>query len=206
MSVNLSTKHTRGFGRVNMLANLLQAAVASDAAAWYDNERAELQGIARKYGVDYEIVAAVVAHVSPMMPWQRNKFVAEVIIEVWYLSGDAAWDVLTGADKGLGLPANIRKAVDVLTSGNPHAAKFGPKTGKFYANLTGNQDEVTVDRHHASIAMGLRKAGEVSVRPAAIVDVQHLTRIAADVRGMTPAEFQAAAWVARRESLGMADW
>lgn len=205
-TLRVSTKHTRGFGRVNMLANLMQAKLASGAADWYEEERNELRKIASYYGLDLEIVCAVVAHTSPQMPWNRNKIVASHIIAIWWQCGKDSWRIFEKAEKLPCIGNNLRKALQVLDANDPMAAKFGPKTGAFYANLCGSPDAVTVDRHHLYVATKRRGAGDASVSPVAIIEVQELTRMAARARGMTPADFQAAAWVARRNELNITQY
>ena len=200
--VNLNQKSFSAFNRMDTIANLLQHPLNSAAASWYKAEREELESIATEYGLSSEVVTAVVAHMSPQMKWPENKAVTVALLDA-HARGLSRGEMHATVREGF--PANREKSWDVLESGDPQAAKFGPKTGSFFANLLGDPQAVTVDRHHAMAMRGRSSKGDVALSIRAYDIARSITRYVANIVGMTPADFQASIWVARREALGIID-
>lgn len=198
----INTSHTRGDAGTKMLANLMAAPIADHGIDWYLDQRNEIRDAADRLGIRTDVLTAVVAHVSPQLKWNKNLSYAFHIASLFKCGGTLT--MLQSLGMSI-FPDNLVKAWDVLTSDNPKAAKFGPKTGAFYANLMGDKSHVTVDRHHAMIMLGKPVPGDVAISEAAYRDMAAITRTAAAAKGMTPADFQAGLWVARRDALGIFD-
>ncbi|AJD82503.1 hypothetical protein SHEEN_85 [Mycobacterium phage Sheen] len=151
--------------------------------AWYH----EAQGVARELADNADIsvtaAAAVIAHLSPRCPWERNIAMAREL-------------VYTGDTRGL--RGNIDKARRAMVADDPWSTfGNGPKTRAFAANILGDEHAVTVDVWAARIA-GITEdqLGLVGVYEA----VAHAYRLAAKRVGITPAQMQAITWVVIRGS------
>lgn len=144
---------------------------------WY----AEAQAVARELSENADIsvtaAAAVIAHLSPRCPWERNIAMAREL-------------VYTGTTRGLG--DNIRKARAAMVADDAWSTfGKGPKTRAFASNILGDEHAVTVDIWAARIAgITEHQLGLVGVYEA----VAHAYRLAAKRVGITPAQMQAITW------------
>lgn len=141
--------------------------------------------------------AGVVAALSPMLSWPRNMVMAE--------------NVYAGERSGC-LSANIAKAVRILDGEDALDVLRGTKVRAFYANIMGDPDTVTVDRHAIMVADDRTytsdelkfTAGNVK-RIAA--EYREAARILSDETGRTlsPAMVQATVWVWWRKTHALAN-
>jgi hypothetical protein len=154
-------------------------------ARWYGDAGSLALEIARAGGTTAEHAAAVIAHLSPRTPWQRN------------VSG--AWSlVLTGDAPGC-LGRNVSGARRALESDRPLATLGGPKTQRFARNILGDRDAVTVDVWAARVALGERDDLDRVLTWAGVYDaLEHCYRLAARRLGVDPVTVQATTWIVAR--------
>ena len=154
---------------------------------WYDDGRAFCRDLALEFEAPLEVVANVVAALSPRNRWEQNKADARAFVQAyrWYeevppsactfrSNRDAAWRALDGA------PISGRK----VTS--------------FAANLAGDNDAVTVDTWAVRAATN----GALSLVPNDTVyhEVARAYRAVAAEVGLTPCQVQAIVWVTVRNA------
>lgn len=176
----------------SLVRNLVRIAERSDleeGRMWYARARRFCKKMARRYGLDVETVARVVAVLSPAVSWevQLNGQVESVIRA--YVHGRRAPRVA-------GYRRNTLKAYRVLRG--DHDACRGPKVESFALNILGCGDSVTVDRHAARAACGLRNGGDLRFEKGAYTRIARAYRIAAERLGCEPCVLQAAVWVQRK--------
>jgi hypothetical protein len=136
---------------------------------------------------DVSRAAGVVAALSPMLSWPRNMVMAEA--------------VYAGERRGC-LSSNIAKAVRILDGEAPLDVLRGTKVRSFYANIMGDGDAVTVDRHAMMVADNTVYASDdldfsaTNVRRIAD-EYRRAARILSRETGrtLTPAMVQATVWV-----------
>lgn len=155
--------------------------------AWYDEARGVARELAAAGDMSVTASAAVIAHLSPRCPWERNISAAREL-------------VYTGETSGL--TDNIRKAKQAMVADDPWST-FNPdpneslKTKAFAANILGDDHAVTIDVWASRIAgISEQQLGRVGVYEA----VAHAYRLAAKRAGITPAQMQAITWVVARGS------
>lgn len=170
----------------NRIMRVFARATESDVLAgkaWYHSAQAVARELADAGDISVTAAAAVIAHLSPRCPWDRNLKMARDLV----LTGD------TG-----GLRTNISKARRALIADDPWSTfGKGPKTRAFAANILGDEHAVTVDVWAARIAgVTEEQLGLVGVYEA----VSHAYRLAAKRAGITPAQMQAITWVVIRGS------
>jgi hypothetical protein len=157
--------------------------------------------------------AAVIAVLSPMMPWGRNLTLAR---QAYAMAADgASHDDIVAA---LGcLKRNAAKAAALVLGADPAAVVTGPKVVPFWQRIVDaasgatGPGSVVVDRHAHDIALGRvtddatrgatlgRKGGHHMVAMA-YVRAASVLRRTGEAPGITPAELQAVTWTTwRRE-------
>lgn len=159
----------------------------AEGLAWYSRAESTMSTMARVHGVSRETAAGVTAALSPRTPWARNLVIADAVLSA-ARHGESAPSV--------GTRANVAKAWAIANGADPDSILGGPKVTAFYANLTGDHDRVTVD------VWAARAAG---ANPDRLTDrrrreLREAYRQAAESRGVTPRQLQAAVWVAVRGS------
>lgn len=155
--------------------------------------------------------AAVIAVLSPMMPWGRNLQLAR---QAYAMAADGATvDEITDA---LGcLKRNARKAAEIVHGADPAAVVTGPKVVPFWSRIVDaasgatGPGSVVIDRHAHDIAVGRvtdddtrgrslgRKGGHHSFAMA-YVRAASVLRRTGEAPGITPAELQAVTWTTWR--------
>lgn len=150
---------------------------------WYSEAQGVARELAEEAGMSVTAAAAVIAHLSPRCPWERNITMARELVR-------------TGDTKGL--RGNIGKARRAMVADDPWSTfGNGPKTKAFAANIIGDDHAVTVDVWAARIAgITEEQLGLVGIYEA----VSHAYRLAAKRVGITPAQMQAITWVVIRGS------
>lgn len=141
--------------------------------------------------------AGVVAALSPMLSWPRNMVVAS--------------DVYAGARSGA-LSANIAKAVRILDGEDALDVLRGTKVRAFYANIMGDPDAVTVDRHAIMVADNRTyTSSELKFTAGNVKRIAEEYREASRIlseetgRNLTPAMVQATVWVWWRKNHALAN-
>lgn len=123
MSVNLTARINNRFAKVSEDA-------IYGGLFWYKDANKFAQELSNSNGISVETASAVIAHLSPRVPWSRNKNMARELVE-------------TGTTKGLN--AAIKRAVSAIESDSPLDTINGPKTRAFAQNINGNENAVTID-------------------------------------------------------------
>ena len=121
--------------------------VIREGMAWYKDAHHLCENWANKYGTDASKVAGIIAALSPLTSWERNKEIAELFLQ--------------GKRKGLHTKAMIDKAEKILAANswneNPEILN-GDKITSFWYNIRAPYSRfghfVTIDRHAISVAYG----------------------------------------------------
>lgn len=194
----------------------------SEGRGWYARARSECLAIAAQYGVTLEVVAVVLAIISPSTPWARNVYLTRLVFS--RVADGASFDDLTDKDSPLRLPmmsANARKAAAVALGADPWSIISGPKVTPFAQRVidaaTGatGPASVVIDRHAHDIALGrvtsdrergvsLGRSGGHHAFAMAYVRAASVLRRTGEAPGITPAELQAVTWVVWRAQYGHA--
>lgn len=151
-------------------------------ATWYDEARELAFHLGRNSGYGLEHAAAVISHLSPRTTWTRT--VTGAITLLTY--GEQADGIIT---------ANFDRARASLDFEDPAESFGGPKTLRFFRNITGDTEAVTVDVWAARVA-GVDEAllPRVGVYDAVEVAYQRGARR----RGVEPTTMQATTWIVAR--------
>lgn len=170
---------------VTRILKVWDRATASDVesgATWYSEAQELAFHLGRNSGHGLDHAAAVISHLSPRTTWTRN--VAGAIYLLTY--GEKA-DGIIGA--------NYDRARASLQADDPESTFGGPKTLRFYRNIIGDTEAVTVDVWAARVA-GIDE--NLLKRVGAYDAVEHAYRLAARRRGVEPATMQATTWIVAR--------
>jgi hypothetical protein len=155
-----------------------------DGMQWYPGEGQWVVEVAYAHGFSVDTVAAVAAHLSPRIDWDRCKTLTQI-----FLSG--------GGTFGL-MKANAARAQSAIDSETPLSTVKGNKTKSFAANLLGDVDAVTVDVWAIRVALGATVRGD-EVKIAHLYDaLADAYREAALRRGISAPSMQAVTWVVAR--------
>lgn len=151
---------------------------------WYPGEGQWLVEIAYAHGFNVDTVAAVAAHLSPRIHWDRCKTLTQI-----FLSGGGTYGLMKD---------NVGRAQAAIDSDTPLATVKGNKTKAFAANLLGDVDAVTVDVWAIRIALGATVRGD-EIKIANLYDaLADAYREAALRRGISGPSMQAVTWVVAR--------
>ena len=151
-------------------------------ATWYDEARELAFHLGRNSGYGIEHAAAVISHLSPRTTWTRN------------VTG--AISLLTYSEQADGIiGANFERARASLNFERPEESFGGPKTLRFYLNIIGDTEAVTVDVWAARVA-GVE---ETLLPRVGVYDALELAyQRAARRRGVEPTTMQATTWIVAR--------
>lgn len=150
-------------------------------------------------------VADCVAALSPLKPWDQNLAMAERAVE-WHVS-HAPRAVTTGAfvrDAAAHVGAMVSRAAAALVALEGGGPGTGPKVSAFAANIRGDYDRVTIDRHMLAMLLP-----DVQPTPKRVRDVADAVRAGWEYRAgavrswRSPAELQAILWGWHREQKGL---
>jgi hypothetical protein len=157
------------------------AEIWAEGRQWYPRARAIAEDLGERYGRAPEVVAGVIAALSPRQRWSENVRRAE--------------RALAGHGAG-GLGDSERKVAAILGGAAPAEVVCGPKTSAFRALIVdpSHPSEVCVD------TWALRAAGWPvdTVTPRQYETVAEAYRIAARHFGELPSAVQATAWILAR--------
>ena len=164
-----------------------------DGLNWYGEARAYAKHLAQLSGLPFITVCAVIAALSPMSPWERNKLDAYNMV-----IGNTQHNYVT-------FGANVAKAKRLLKMNDYDEIVDelnGLKTIAFFDNIYNEESEhITVDSHMLSIAYGkkLSKSERPSMTKTLYQSIESGIRVMADQFRLRPYEFQAILWVTWRE-------
>lgn len=146
---------------------------------WYANAREQIAAYSARVGVEPAYTAGVMAVTSPRLHVRRNVRVTRAYIE----------DGVTE-----GLMFSVRRALEHFEETGQIR---GPKTGAFARALMGDPDAVVVD-----VWMLRAFKRDTRATPAVYRSVSRGIQAVARLADMTPADAQAAIWVAVRRRYG----
>lgn len=194
---------TPSVSNVLSVYHLATAANIRDGLTWYlrAHDFARVVGGGRAHHVARN--AGIIAALSPMNEWKNNKRKAAQLIS-------QRGRVVIGADgkNGIGLSANVVKAVRIYRGEDPMQVLGGDKVTAFYRTIldpTGDIEPV-IDRHAFDIAVGRRtndKTRGILDRKGVYTQFANVYREAAVLAGIGSAQMQAITWVAWKEMHGI---
>jgi len=158
--------------------------------SWYDRAYRAAATIAAETGLSTRQCAGIIAALSPRCQWATNVRAARTIAHA-AVSG-APMPVVAGT------MTNRRKAWRIAHGADPDSVLSGPKVRAFFANIMGDEDEVTVDVWAARAAEGKRNE-QAPVRRRYALLAEAYRRVARK-RGYCPRDVQAAVWTAYRRT------
>ncbi len=137
------------------------------------------------YDISLAKVAGVLAATSPRLQWDVNKRVTQQIIGNHVTNkGTFVAGVFT---------RSVLKANRILAGEKPTTVLTGPKTNRFYRNIMGNQDCVTIDSWAARVAGFDGKSITRSYD-----ELESAYQLAAFQLGIPPSTLQATTWIVQR--------
>lgn len=151
-------------------------------ATWYDEARELAFHLGRNSGYGLEHAAAVISHLSPRTTWTRN------------VTGAISLLMYGEQSEGI-IGSNFERAQVSLEYDDPAESFGGPKTLRFYRNIIGDTEAVTVD------VWAVRVAGvdETLLSRVGVYDAIELAyQRAARRRGVEPTTMQATTWIVAR--------
>jgi hypothetical protein len=163
-----------------------------DGLNWYGEARDYAKHLSQEHSVPFISVAAVIAALSPMSPWERNKLDASMMV-----SNNTEHKYTT-------FGANVAKAKRLLHMTDYSAIVDelnGLKTIAFFDNIFNEESElITIDSHMLSIAYGkkLSKSERPSMSKTLYQTIESGIRSMADRFNLRPYELQAILWVTWR--------
>ena len=163
-----------------------------EGLTWYDDARNYAKHLSQVSGLPFITVSAVIAALSPMSPWERNKLDALMMV------------TNNTKHKYTTFGANVAKARRLLKMSDYSAIVDelnGLKTIAFFDNIYNEESEhITVDSHMLSIAYGkkLSKSERPSMTKSLYQSIESGIRKFADQLNLRPYELQAILWVTWR--------
>ena len=162
------------------------------ATQWYAIANAWIVKIAQVFDISEEIVAYVVATLSPKLRWDKNLESALAMLEL------QVWGYTDRRNSALG--KNTQKVWAAFDGLRPYVAT-GDKVSSFQRNLLGDCDAVTIDRHAIAIALyGLASigsdSGDVKITAKDYALFVQAYRIASQRLGVDAVVAQAVTWCA----------
>ena len=172
---------------------------------WYASALNIAGRIATKYHTRIELVAGVIASLSPNNRWERNIIDAEAIIKCWSAGGTRT-DMLNV--KVCTYTKMKQKAIDILTRDLPIVEVLnGKKIVEFFNCITNPMlNDVCIDGHAYSVWFGQR----LTMKQVPAIGKKLRSQIKTDYRDATsfineelcesysPADIQAITWVAHK--------
>jgi len=172
---------------------------------WYPSALKISARIGEKYGVSAEVVAGVIAALSPNNRWERNIIDAEAIIKCWR-SGGTRTDMTNVKVCTYGKMK--QKAIDILLTRVPIVDILkGKKLIEFFNCITNPAlNDVCIDGHAYSVWFGQR----LTMKEVPAIGIRLRSQIKQDYRDatcfineelgehFTPASIQAITWVTHK--------
>lgn len=190
---------------------------------WYSTAHDDAVRISELYNIPLLTVVQVACALSPRLAWEQNMPAAEAVVR-WFVAGGYVPDIapykaglirlqrtrhteddeIVVADDA-NLPiilgptrVNVCKALWIL-QGHTWVLR-GKKVSSFCDNIINHatSDAVTVDSHAIQCWFGKMEPGTYSVPPSMYDIIAADYRKAAAIVGLTPLQFQAVTWVAKK--------
>lgn len=166
-----------------------------DGLTWYAEARAYCNSLASEFGLSLDIVASVLAALSPNCSWEINKRDTRATIQA-HVSGTEFPRVSTYS-------RNLRKAIDILQTGNASLLSGQKVTNFAKCILSANTKAVCIDSHAYCIATGKEYTTQTmpTITKRNYAAIAQAYRLAARKAGIAPYKIQAITWVTRRKIL-----
>ena len=162
---------------------------------WYPQAREFSE---RLFPADVLIGAAVVAVLSPRIPWEENQDAATTLVRA-FNQGSTIIPIVAG------FPANALKAWKILNREypvSPMDLMSKPpafKVNNFYRNILGDTQAVTVDYLTACIAEPSLCGQEISITGKRYIGIERAYQVASEtLKTVTPRDLQAITWLSAR--------
>lgn len=174
-------------GGYNNIMQLLKQATEGEIdywGKWYHHAHQHVKALAAKYNEPFDVIAAVVATLSPGNKWVANLRAAE--------------DILNGKDRTNAYPSQVKLAKDILITGNTSLVS-GPKVTVFFQSLLDPsvvENELVLDGHAINIWRGTKRLLKGTDQPSKSEReqmIQDYKRAAADT-GLSVQAVQAITW------------
>lgn len=178
---------------------------AKESARWYHESGIFCRDLSAGLPFTPEQTTAFVAALSPLNGWEDQLRFSRPSLESAARiidTGETRVEIVARTIVGPGLGENRKKAARVLLGEPVSSVLSGDKVKAFYANLSGDESRVTIDRHALAIAFG----EGIEVTAKRYRDAQTAFQCVAPLFNVTPAGLQALTWCFWRESKAGRPW
>lgn len=163
----------------------------ADGSTWYQRASMAADSIAASCGMDADVVAGVIAALSPNNRWERNCTDTERLCRLYAAGGaESAADCVVST-----YGANKVKALRILAGEPPLTVLGGLKVRAFYECILGSTTSVCVDGHAYAIWAGERIATtqtpKISAKLYAAISAAYM-QAADTINAVTGASYSAA--------------
>jgi len=174
----------------------------ADGAGWYQRAIVAADNIAAQYSLTTDMVAGVIAALSPNNKWQRNVSDTDRLCRAYALGGHAAAEAIKCSTYSL----NKIKALRILSGEACLDVLGGMKVRSFYQCIIGDFQSICVDGHAYAIWAGDRipttKTPKISAKLYSAIAADYL-RAADTINSILGAQYsgaqiQAITWLAYR--------
>lgn len=181
----------RAFNRYRSILDGATEEDWTDGRRWYDEANERITNAAYKSRrLDVRALSGAVAVLSPMTDWDRNIGAVDTIVDAVERDLPRSWffELLS---RHTAYNSNAQKALRVILD-RDFGAVSGQKVEPFGANLRGDLQRVTIDRHmlHAVNNFGLK-----SITNNAVRSCKRAVRMCSSLYNVSPAEAQATVWI-----------
>lgn len=161
----------------------------SEGRLWWPRAADEVAWLADQYRVPFRTLAYAAAALSPGLRWEATLEALQLLLDA-RAAGEPTFPRTGHATFGF---RDRAKAWAILAGGRDAWQQCrGPKVEAVVANLLGDLTRVAVDRHIVRAATGSDRR---QVSAAAAAKIERSLALLATLRGVRPAELQAALWV-----------
>jgi hypothetical protein len=181
---------------INLLTVFEQATPQEviEGMAWYRQAHDLACSLASRYGLSLDVVAGVIAALSPRSRWERNVVDAENLI-VACTSGKDPHAVPVGT-----FHRNKERAIEILQSGTRHGVLSGSKVCAFADSVEDpTNGAVTVDSHAYNAWLGqraIRNGTGPRITPRRYRECAEAYEKVAELYGIRPSQAQSIIWLA----------
>ena len=179
------------------LLNVLEQATSQEVIegmGWYEQAHEMARTLADQYRLSLDVVAGVIAALSPRSRWERNVVDAERMIAA-YASGRDPHAVPVGT-----FHRNKERAIEILESGTRHGVLSGLKVCDFADSVENpTNGAVTVDSHAYNAWLGeraIRNGTGPRITPKRYRECAEAYKKVAKLYGIRPSQAQAIIWLA----------
>lgn len=193
---------------VNNIEKLYLEAGKPHGSNWYHEAKADVMALAEKHGIDFKVVAAAVATLSPRVKWRSKSSMPNLDAADNLIRGFRHKQAKAKVYKNVaGFDHNKEKAWAIIRTGDVNYCR-GPKVWAFFQNIIDpeNDNYLTIDSWMTCIGLGLDytqpKDDLVPTKKQAEL-IQKALRIVAYGYNMTSAvELQAVLWEQAKAKAG----